>query len=62
MIDFLTGAACLYLLGVVFVLGITEATDENNEHAPTRLALTWPLVSLLMILEMVVELINGQQR
>jgi predicted glycosyltransferase len=62
MMDFLTGALCMYLLGAIFVLGITESIDEDNPHAPVRLALTWPIVSVLMMLEMLVELLNGKQR
>ena len=62
MMDFLSGAACMYLLGAIFVLGITESTDENNPNASVRLALTWPVVSVLMMLEMLVELLNGRQR
>lgn len=62
MMDFFTGALCMYLLGAIFVLGITEAIDEENPHAPIRLALTWPIVSVLMMLEMLVELLNGKQR
>jgi len=62
MMDFLSGAACMYLLGAIFVLGITEAADEDNPNAPIRLALTWPVVSVLMMLEMLVELLNGRQR
>lgn len=62
MMDFLSGAACMYLLGAIFVLGITESADEDNPNAPVRLALTWPVVSVLMMLEMLVELLNGRQR
>ena len=62
MMDFLSGAACMYMLGAIFVLGITEAADEDNAFAPARLALTWPIVSVLMMLEMLVELLNGKQR
>jgi hypothetical protein len=62
MMDFLSGAACMYMLGAIFVLGITEAADEDHVFAPVRLALTWPIVSVLMMLEMLVELLNGRQR
>lgn len=62
MMDFLSGAACMYMLGAIFVLGITEATDQDHAFAPVRLALTWPIVSVLMMLEMLVELLNGRQR
>jgi len=62
MLDMFTGAVVMYFLGVILLLGVTESIDEDSPHASKRFALTWPLISVLVILEMLVELFNGKQR
>lgn len=49
----------MYLLGMILVLGITEATDEDNPNAPLKLAVFWPLVAVSIAFHMVMASING---
>ena len=49
----------LYLLGAILVLTIVEEVEYGS---PLILALTWPLISVLVILETLWDLIYGRKR
>jgi hypothetical protein len=49
----------LYLLGAILVLTIVEEVEYGS---PLILALTWPLISVLVILETIWDLIYGRKR
>ena len=49
----------LYLLGAILVLTIVEDVEYGS---PLILALTWPLISVLVILETLWDLIYGRKR
>ena len=49
----------LYLLGAILVLTIVEDVEYGS---PLIFALTWPLISVLVILESVWDLIYGRKR
>lgn len=55
MIDFLSGAAIMYLLGIGFVLGITEPAEGNDKYASLRLGLMWPLASVMLLIAMIMD-------
>ena len=39
----------MYCLGIMLVLGLVEPIDDEHENAPVKLALTWPIVSVIYI-------------
>lgn len=49
----------LYLLGAILVLTIVEDVEYGS---PLILALTWPIISVLVILETLWDLIYGRKR
>tara|TARA_R100000231_G_C5209078_1_gene129915 strand:+ start:205 stop:381 length:177 start_codon:yes stop_codon:yes gene_type:complete len=49
----------LYLLGAILVLTIVEEVEYGS---PLILALTWPIISVLVILETIWDLIYGRKR
>ena len=49
----------LYLLGAILVLTIVEEVEYGS---PLILALTWPIISVLVILETIWDLIYGRTR
>jgi len=49
----------VYLLGAILVLTIVEDVEYGS---PLIFALTWPLISVLVILESVWDLIYGRKR
>jgi hypothetical protein len=49
----------MYLLGAILVLSIVEEVEYGS---PVFLALTWPIISVLVILETLWDLIYGRKR
>jgi len=49
----------LYLLGAILVLSIVEEVEYGS---PLIFALTWQLISVLVILESIWDLIYGRKR
>jgi len=49
----------LYLLGAILVLTIVEKVEYGS---PLIFALTWPVISVLVILETLWDLIYGRKR
>ena len=49
----------VYLLGAILVLTIVEDVEYGS---PLIFALTWPLISVLVILESIWDLIYGRKR
>ena len=49
----------LYLLGAILVLSIVEKVEYGN---PLIFALTWPLISVLVILETLWDVLYGRKR
>lgn len=52
----------MYLLGVMLVLGLVEPIDDEHENAPVKLALTWPIVSVMYIWAMLMYFYYGDER
>lgn len=52
----------MYLLGVMLVLGLVEPVDDEHENAPVKLALTWPIVSVMYIWAMLMDFYYGDER
>ncbi len=48
----------MYLLGAILVLSIVEEVEYGS---PVFLALTWPIISVLVILETLWDLIYGRK-
>lgn len=61
MVDFFNGAAMMYMLAAILLLYITEAADEDNPNAPLKLAMLWPIITVLTMLEHLWFLIVGER-
>jgi hypothetical protein len=61
MIHFFNGAAMMYMLAAILLLYITEASDEDNPNAPLKLAVMWPIITILTMLEHLWYLIVGDR-
>lgn len=51
----------MYLLGFMLVLGMVEPIDEEHEHAPLKLALTWPIVSVMYMWAILMDMYYGDE-
>jgi len=51
----------MYLLGVMLVLGLVEPLDDEHENAPIKIALTWPVVSVMYIWAMLMDFYYGDE-
>jgi hypothetical protein len=40
----------------MLVLGLVEPIDDEHENAPVKLALTWPIVSVIYIWAMLMDI------
>ena len=61
MLEFFNGAATMYMLASILLLYITEASDEDNPNAPLKLAILWPIITILTMLEHLWSLIVGER-
>ena len=61
MLEFFNGAATMYMLASILLLYITEAADEDNPNAPLKLAILWPIITILTMLEHLWSLIVGER-
>jgi len=49
----------MYSLGALLLLAITESTEEDNPNADFKLALFWPYIAVIVILE---RIVNGSYK
>lgn len=53
MISFISGVVFMYVLGMPLMLYISEPLDEEDQGAPFRFALLWPVAALESIYYMI---------
>ena len=60
MVDthFIYGMLVMYGLGAILLLYITDAADEDRPNAHIWLALTWPFITVVTVIE---DLVLGQR-
>jgi len=54
MLNYFYGAATFYALAAILLLSITDAADPERPNAPVWFSITWPLVAVAAIFEMIV--------
>ena len=50
-IHFIYGMLVMYGLGAILLLYITDAADEDRPNAHIWLALTWPVITVVTVIE-----------
>lgn len=53
MINFFSGMIFMYVLGMPLMLYISEPLDEEDQGAPFRFALMWPIAALEALYHMI---------
>lgn len=53
MISFISGVVFMYVLGMPLMLYISEPLDEEDQGAPFRFALLWPVAALESLYHMI---------
>lgn len=55
MLNFISGMIFMYLLGIGFVVGITEPAEDGNPNAPLKLGMMWPWAALMLLFAMMMD-------